>query len=85
MRAKQPFRITDIQCDDAAFQFKVAEQPRTVHLVPVIFTAGAQTGEIERTIEIQTDLASGGTTTCMVRGTIKSDGTGQISLKPVTK
>jgi hypothetical protein len=84
VRAKTPFRITNIACEDGAFQFKVADQPRAVHLVPVTFTASASPGEIERMIEIQTDLPSGSTATCMARGTIK-ESAGQISLKPVTK
>ena len=84
VRAKTPFRITNIACEDGAFQFKVADQPRAVHLVPVVFTAPSTPGEIERMIEIQTDLPSGGTATCMARGTVKENA-GQISLKPVTK
>jgi hypothetical protein len=42
-----------------------------VHLVPVTFTAGTETGDIERTIDIQTDLPMGGTIQCVARGTIK--------------
>jgi hypothetical protein len=84
VRAKTPFRITNVSCEDGSFQFKVADQPRSVHLVPVVFTASTSPGEIERMIEIQTDLPSGGMVTCIARGTIKENA-GQISLKPVTK
>ena len=84
VRAKTPFRITNIACEDGAFQFKVADQPRAVHLVPVTFTAPTSPGDIERMIEIQTDLPSGGVATCIARGSIKENA-GQISLKPVTK
>jgi hypothetical protein len=71
IRGKQPFRITNVSCSDEAFQFRVTDQPRTVHLVPVTFTAGTETGDIERTIDIQTDLPMGGTIQCVARGTIK--------------
>jgi hypothetical protein len=84
VRAKTPFRITNISCEDGAFQFKVADQARAVHLVPVTFTAPTEAGEVERTIEIQTDLPSGGSTTCVARGTVKNN-PGQISLRPVSK
>lgn len=84
VRAKTPFRITNIACEDSAFQFKVGDQARAVHLVPVKFTAPTTPGEIERTIEIQTDLPAGGVATCIARGTVKQNA-GQISLKPVAK
>jgi len=84
IRAKSPFRIINIACEDGAFQFKVSDQARAVHLIPVVFTAPASPGEIKSTIEIQTDLPSGGVATCMARGNVK-EGAGQISLKPVTK
>ena len=84
VRAKTPFRITNIGCEDGAFNFKVADQPRAVHLIPVVFTAPASPGEIERMIEIETDLPSGGIVTCVARGTVKENA-GQISLKPVSK
>ena len=68
---KQPFKITGIRCDDSAFAFKTGDAAKKVHLVPVTFTAGDEPGEIERSIEIETDLASGGTAGCMARGTIR--------------
>lgn len=84
VRAKTPFRITNIACEDGSFQFKVGDQARAVHLVPVTFTAPTEPGDFERTIEIHTDLPSGAMATCIARGTIK-ESSGQISLKPVAK
>lgn len=72
VRGKTPFRIVDIRCPDGAFHFKVTDQARPVHLIPVTFTAPETPGEVNVNIEIETDLPSGGTTTCIARGTIKA-------------
>lgn len=74
VRARTPFRITSVKCDGEAFQFKTSDQARAVHLVPVTFTASEETGEIQQTIEIETDLKVGGKTTCLARGSIRGPG-----------
>jgi hypothetical protein len=68
---KQPFKVTGVKCDNAAFAFKTTDVAKKVHLIPVTYTAGAAAGEIEQKIEIETDLASGGKTCCAARGTIQ--------------
>jgi hypothetical protein len=73
VRAKKPFKILSVTCKDAAFQFKSGSDSKTVHLVPVTFKAGDKPGEIEQTIEIETDLAIGGKTSCLARGTIQGE------------
>lgn len=70
VRAKKPFKITSIDGDSDALTFKPTTDAKPVHLVPVTFTAGKEAGEFEQKIEIQTDLASGGKVTCVVRGSI---------------
>ena len=72
VRAKKPFKITSIASDTDALSFKTPQESKPVHLVPVTFTAGKEAGEFEQTIEIATDLASGGKATCIVRGTIET-------------
>jgi hypothetical protein len=72
---KQPFKVKGVRCADSAFEFKTGDAAKKVHLIPVTFTAGDKPGEIEQTIEIETDLASGGTTGCVARGTIRGDAT----------
>ena len=67
---KQPFKIVGVKCADAAFAFKTTDVTKKVHLIPVTFTAG-EAGEIERTIEIETDLPAGGKARCAVRGTVQ--------------
>ena len=73
VRAKKPFKILAVKCSDAAFQFKTGSESKLVHLVPVTFKAGDKPGEIEQAIEIETDLAIGGKTSCLARGTIQGD------------
>jgi hypothetical protein len=74
VRARQPFKIKAVRCDGDLFEFKTNEQSRTVHLVPVTFTASKMPGEIQQVIEIETDLPTGGTTKCLARGSIKAAG-----------
>jgi hypothetical protein len=68
---RQPFKVLGVKCADAAFAFKTNDTAKKVHLIPVTFTAGDGGGEIEQTIEIETDLPSGGTASCAARGTIQ--------------
>jgi hypothetical protein len=73
LTGKQPFKVTGVKCDNAAFTFKTTDVVKRVHLIPVTYTAGDAAGEIEQTIEIETDLASGGTACCAARGTIQGE------------
>ena len=54
---KKPFRIMSVAGDPASFQFAAAaEQPaKTVHVLPVTFVAGADHGQVVKTIHITTD------------------------------
>jgi hypothetical protein len=70
---KQPFKVKQVKCDNGSFAFKTTDVAKKVHLIPVTYTAGDAAGEIEQKIEIETDLASGGTTCCAARGTIQGE------------
>ncbi|HUT11400.1 MAG TPA: DUF1573 domain-containing protein [Thermoguttaceae bacterium] len=60
VRGKKPFRILSISCDDESFQFDASagNVAKPVHIVPVTFVAGADTGKVVKTIRIETDLGS---------------------------
>ena len=60
VRGKKPFRITNVKAEGNAFELKVPESEKTLHLVPVTFTANDEPGKkvVER-IQIETDLNSG--------------------------
>lgn len=55
VRAKEPFRITNVKCDDDHFEFNPTDEMKRLHLVPVKFTAQTESGELVRRIEIETD------------------------------
>jgi hypothetical protein len=58
VRAKKPFRITSISCEDKSFQFDAAKEdtPKLVHLIPVTYVAGTDPGKVLKMIRIETDL-----------------------------
>ena len=60
VKGVKPFRILAITCDDERFVFDTskADAPKTLHLVPVTFAAGADAGKVTRTIRIETDLGN---------------------------
>ncbi len=72
VRAKKPFKITAISGGNESLTFKAPADSKPVHLVPVTFTAGKEAGEFEYSIQIETDLASGGKATSVVRGSIET-------------
>jgi len=58
VKGTKPFRILSIQCDDKSFVFgkEKDDSAKTVHVIPVKFIAGKDTGKVTRTIRIETDL-----------------------------
>lgn len=56
VQAKKPFKVTGVVCSDNCFQFKTGDAAKTVHLIPVTFTAGTQPGNVNYRIQISTDL-----------------------------
>jgi hypothetical protein len=58
IKSKKPFRILSIDCDDKSFEFgkETDQTPKALHVIPVTFLAGADSGKVTRTIRIETDL-----------------------------
>ena len=56
VRAKRPFRILKINCDDPAFTFRPDNEAKSVHVVPVSFKAGHDASKVSQKIRIETDL-----------------------------
>lgn len=71
VRANEPFRILKVECGESAFSFKAPETANKLHLVPVTFTAGERTGELECKIHIETDLHAGVAASCLATAIIK--------------
>lgn len=71
VRAKRPFRILNVECEDGCFKFKTpGEKKKPLHFIPVTFTAD-NSGKIAQKISIKTDLGSGAITTCMATATVR--------------
>jgi len=58
VRAKEPFRVTNVTSDGGHFQFEseLGDVPKPLHVIPVTFVAGQQAGKVVETIRIYTDL-----------------------------
>lgn len=74
IKGAKPFRITEILCDNEAFDIAVppGDQAKPVHLVPVKFTAGTNAGELVQQIKVRTDLGS--LASCVATATIELTG-----------
>ena len=56
VKGKKPFKIIKIKCDDASFEFKMGSEAKTIHIIPVTFTAPEKPGKFNQKIFIETDL-----------------------------
>lgn len=56
IKAKQPFKILGIQCEDPAFQAKIPGEARPMQILPITFTAGETQGKVSQRIRILTDM-----------------------------
>ena len=70
VRGEKPFRVTKIQCDDKQFTFEKSEHLKTLHLIPVKFSADEK-GTISREIRIATSLDPDFEATCTARATVQ--------------
>jgi hypothetical protein len=61
VRGKKPFRIVDINCESGneCLTFEPPDAARTVHLIPVKFTAPDKAGKIVEKVRIQTEGTNG--------------------------
>lgn len=84
VKAKKKFRITNVVCEDEGFRFKLpaGDTAKTMHLVPVIFTAGEEPGAFTATMTIETDL--GMTAQCKATGNVKAAGDAAVQPTPKT-
>lgn len=57
-RAKQPFHVVRVKCNDECFELTPSDEAKPLHIIPVTFTAD-KSGKIARRIYIETDLPAG--------------------------
>ncbi len=71
VRGNKPFRILSVKCDDVSFEFEEpAVTSKTLHFVPIAYTAGEDSGDVTRRIEIETDLGDGLCAECTATATV---------------
>jgi hypothetical protein len=78
VKSKQKFKVTDVKCEAGdCFQFKLPadDQAKTLHLIPVTFTAGDEPGQFSTKICIETDL--GHQCECVASGNVRSSESGE--------
>jgi len=73
VKSKQKFKVKDVSCENGSFQFKLPsdDQAKTLHLIPVTFTASDEPGHFSAKIRIETDL--GYTAECLATGSIRGE------------
>ncbi|MFT5527633.1 MAG: hypothetical protein ACI9HK_005617 [Pirellulaceae bacterium] len=71
VRAKMPFRITKVSCDDGCFDVQPSPESKTLHRVPVVFTADDKPRRIVQSIMFETDLAEGASAKCLATVTVQ--------------
>jgi hypothetical protein len=71
VRSKTPFKIMAINCKDGCFEFGRSDEAKTLHIIPITYTAEEKPGEVAEQIEIVTDLA---TASCQATATIRRAG-----------
>jgi hypothetical protein len=81
VQAKTPFKITGVTASDSCFEFKTGDAAKTVHLVPVTFTAGQQSGNVNYRIEIVTDLGQEVKSELSAYAQINAPATAQANVK----
>ncbi len=55
VRGKKPFKIIDVKCPDKSFEIATSKEAKSVHVIPIAFTAGDDPGKVARKISILTD------------------------------
>lgn len=59
VRAQTPFRITEVECEDARFKFQVSDAAKTLHFIPVTFQGSTPPGQVSASVTVHTDLGGG--------------------------
>lgn len=70
VKSKQEFAITDIECEDERFKFKIPEGAKRVHSIPVEFAAGDTAGGFRHRIKVKTNLESDNEASTLVSGNV---------------
>ena len=78
VKCKKPFKIEGIDCDDDRFTFKLPTTSKSVHLVPVTFTADEKPGKLSQLLRFRTDRGDKTVPKLQVKGEV-------VAAKPEAK
>ncbi len=68
VRAKQPFVIQNIECQDDRFQFQIPKESKNVHIVPFEFRGEIGQGEFRQRIIVKTNMGEAIQAECIISG-----------------
>ncbi len=84
MRGKKPFKITSVESESGAFEFKTDEESKPTHTVEIVFAGGENPGPVKETIHITTDLGETFDATLTAYATVVPPATEQPATTPPT-
>lgn len=71
VKGKKPFKITEIQCTDDRFAFKIPTDAKPVHVIPFAFNGeNGASGDFRQSLLIKTDLGESFVAECVVTGQV---------------
>jgi Protein of unknown function (DUF1573) len=71
VKGKRPFKITEIQCADDRFEFKLPNDSKPVHVIPFAFRGeDGASGDFRQSLIIKTDLGESFAAECIVTGQV---------------
>ncbi len=71
VKGKRPFKITEIQCADNRFEFKLPNDSKPVHVIPFAFRGkDGASGDFRQSLIIKTDLGESFVAECIVTGQV---------------
>ncbi len=72
VKGNRPFRITEIQCADGRFEFKIPSDSKPVHVVPFAFRGENREGAdvVKQSLLIKTDIGENIVAECIVTGQV---------------
>lgn len=71
VKGARPFQVTRVHCEGDCLVFGDALGSKSIHKIPVTFTAGEEPGDLAFVIHIETDLGRGGSTSCMATASVR--------------
>jgi hypothetical protein len=71
VKAPKPFRVKKVYCDGDCLAFGDSQGTKTIHVIPVTFTAGDEPGDLAIDIHIDTDFGNGASACCIATATVR--------------